>query len=1060
MKLEENALGSGRHLGRLVKVGSIFVFLVLLLGISSSVLAKPLADELVVRVDGRAVGIDPQIQAELDGRQASLDEVLAALGSGQTAAQQIQVVLPPDNTEIEVTGASAMIQDRTIDLSNLSTTLATYGRIGIWISGKAATGVSWRICIIITWDNANFPVVMVDDRTVTAEDVVAQIDSIDVDYSDLLAFLGDAKVLTPTLEFFDPATPTIPLPLVGVTGTVQTNHIELTGLSNELAARGRIGIWISSGRWRICVIISWSRQANAEVMVDGRAVKVDGVQAQVSGVDVDYGRLLALLGDAKVLTPTLEFFDPATPDTPLLLTGVMGTVQANRIELTGLSHELAARGRIGIWISGGGWRICIIISWSRQANPEVMVDGREVQVDGVQAQVAGVDVEYGRLLALLGDTKVLTPTLEFFDPATPTIPLPLTGVMGTVQANRIELTGLSHELAARGRIGIWISSGGWRLCIIISWSRQANPEVLVDGRAVKVDGVQAQVSGEDVDYGRLLALLGDTKVLTPTLEFFDPATPDIPLPLTGGMGTVQANHIEFTGLSHELAARGKIGIWISSGRWRLCIIISWSRQANAEVMVDGREVKVDGVQAQVAGVDVEYGRLLALLGDAKVLTPTLEFFDPATPDIPLPLVGVMGTVQANQIELTGLSHELAARGRIGIWISSGGWRLCIIISWSRQANAEVMVDGRAVKVDGVQAQVAGEDVDYGRLLALLGDTKVLTPTLEFFDPATPDIPLPLTGVMGTVQANHIELTGLSNELAARGRIGIWISGGGWRVCVIISWSRQANPEVLVDGRGGAVDGVQAQVSGEDVDYGRLLALLGDTKVLTPTLEFFDPATPDIPLRLTGVMGTVQGNQIELTGLSHELAARGRIGIWISSGRWRLCIIISWSRQANAEVMVDGRAVKVDGVQAQVAGVDVDYGRLLALLGDTKVLTPTLEFFDPATPDTPLLLTGVMGTVQANHIELTGLSHELAARGRIGIWISGGGWRICVIISWSRQANAEVMVDGRAVKVDGVQAQVSGVDVDYGRLLALLGDTKVLTPTLEFFDRPRRPSPCP
>ncbi len=318
--------------------------------------------------------------------------------------------------------------------------------------------------------------------------------------------------------------------MTGGTGTVQANRIELNGLSNELAARGRIGIWISGGGWRICVIISWSRQANAEVMVDGREVRVDGVQAQVAGVDVDYGRLLALLGDAKVLTPTLEFFDPATPDIPLPLTGVMGTVQANHIEFTGLSHELAARGRIGIWISGGGWRICVIISWSRQANPEVLVDGREVKVDGVQAQVAGEDVDYGRLLALLGDAKVLTPTLEFFDPATPTIPLPLTGVMGTVQANRIELTGLSNELAARGRIGIWISGSGWRVCVIISWSRQANAEVMVDGREVKVDGVQAQVAGVDVDYGRLLALLGDTKVLTPTLEFFDPATPTSPCP--------------------------------------------------------------------------------------------------------------------------------------------------------------------------------------------------------------------------------------------------------------------------------------------------------------------------------------------------------------------------------------------------------------------------------------------------------------------------------------------------------------------------------------------------
>lgn len=93
MELKKNPFGRSYYLGRLMSVGSLFLFLVLFLVINNSVQARPLAGELTVHIDGRAVGVGPEILAELNGKPSSLDEVLAVLGPEQVTADLVQVVL-------------------------------------------------------------------------------------------------------------------------------------------------------------------------------------------------------------------------------------------------------------------------------------------------------------------------------------------------------------------------------------------------------------------------------------------------------------------------------------------------------------------------------------------------------------------------------------------------------------------------------------------------------------------------------------------------------------------------------------------------------------------------------------------------------------------------------------------------------------------------------------------------------------------------------------------------------------------------------------------------------
>ena len=648
------------------------------------------------------------------------------------------------------------------------------------------------------------------------------------------------------------------------------------------------------------------------MLVDGRHVDLESLQAEIDGTPAGLDAVLALLGDEPVTADRVEF-DENGQGVPA--EGVTAVLKGNRIELTGLSDELAARGRIGIWISGSRWRVCIIITWGSRANPEVSVDGRQVDVEEVEAQVDGESTDLHRVLALLGDQPVTADRVEFDENGQG---VPAEGVTAVLNGNQIELTGLSDELAARGRIGIWISGSRWRICIIITWGSRANPEVSVDGRQVDVEEVEAQVDGESTDLHRVLALLGDEPVTADRVEFDENGQG---VPAEGVTAVLKGNRIELTGLRDKLADKGRIGIWISGSRWRVCIVITWGSRANPEVSVDGRQVDVEAVEAQVDGEPTDLHRVLALLGDQPVTADRVEFDENGQG---VPAEGVTAVLKGNRIELTGLRDKLADKGRIGIWISGSRWRICIVITWGSRANPEVSVDGRQVDVEAVEAQVDGEPTDLHRVLALLGDQPVTADRVEFDENGQG---VPAEGVTAILNGNHIELTGLSNELAARGRIGIWISGSRWRVCIIIKLGSRQQPKVSVDGRPVTAYDATAELDGEPVEPARVLALLGDEPVMATTVELDDNGT-GVPAQ--GVTALLRGHQIEITGLSAELAARGRIGIWISGSRWRLCIVVEWGKFTSRDNRVE---LDLPDLETH-KGVAIDYS---AISSPTKPL---------------------------------------------------------------------------------------------------------------------------
>jgi hypothetical protein len=354
--------------------------------------------------------------------------------------------------------------------------------------------------------------------------------------------------------------------------------------------------------------------------------------------------------------------------------------------------------------------------------------------------------------------------------------------------------------------------------------------------------------------------------------------------------------------------------------------------------------------------------------------------------------------------LTGLEQQLAGRTSIGIWISGSKWRVCIIIKWGERRNLDVSVDGRRATVEGPpEAEINGEQVPLGQLLALLGDETIETEDLEFFDPISPTLTLPISGVQAVVTGNRIDLTGLEQKLAGRTSIGIWISGSKWRVCIIIKWGERRNLEASVDGRRATIEGApEAEINGEQVPLGQLLALLGDTSVKpvkASNVELFLPAPLSGALPISGVEATIVGNHIALANMANAFAAHARIGIWIGGTaggiNWRICIIINRGSADNPPVLVDGRAVTAYVYGADLNGMPADPLRVLRYLGATPV-TGTVELDEEA--GAALLLPAVQALVSQNQISLTGLSPELAARGRISIWISGGNWRICIIIS--------------------------------------------------------------
>ena len=439
----------------------------------------------------------------------------------------------------------------------------------------------------------------------------------------------------------------------------------------------------------------------------------------------------------------------------------------------------------------------------------VFVDGRAVTVESVEAQLKGATTTYTEVLKVIGSDVITADLVEVFAP--PDTPISVTKVTAEIHGRAIKLVNLTQPLAARGRIGIWISGSNWRVCVIIVWGSNANLDVSVDSREVTVEGTEAELDGQPTELRRVLALLGAAPVTADKIELFDPATPSNTKVLTSGVQAVLTDsHLSLTGLAPELAARGRIGIWISGSRWRICIIIVWGSKANLDVTVDGRDVTVTGIDAEIEGQRTELRRVLTYLGSTAVTADKIELFDPATPgNTKVLTTGVKAVVTSNQVTLTGLAPELAARGRIGIWISGSKWRICIIIVWDSKANLEVSVDGRAVTVKGVEAEIDGQLTELRRVLALLGSSPVVAQKVELFKPGSlaaaavltdPVTITPTQKVTATVEGNQVRFRGLANTLAQYKTIGIWISGRTWRICIIIVLGSDNSPHVLVDGR--------------------------------------------------------------------------------------------------------------------------------------------------------------------------------------------------------------------------------------------------------------------
>jgi hypothetical protein len=248
------------------------------------------------------------------------------------------------------------------------------------------------------------------------------------------------------------------------------------------------------------------------------------------------------------------------------------------------------------------------------------------------------------------------------------------------------------------------------------------------------------------------------------------------------------------------------------------------------------------------------------------------------------------------------TRPLALHGRLTIWLNGPDWRICVTIVWGSINNPVVTVDGREVRVEGVEAELDGRPSDLRHILAQIGEEPVTADKVELFDP-TDDSPIEAEGVEATVQGNHIALTSLASTLAARGRIGIWISGSKWRICIIIVWGTDNNPRVVVDGRPVTAYDAQAELDGETTEPRRVLKLLGAGPVTAEKVELIDgdQATP-----IEGATAVIREGRIELTNIASLLAARGRISIWISGERWRICITIEWGRftSTNGKVTVE------------------------------------------------------------------------------------------------------------------------------------------------------------
>jgi hypothetical protein len=878
--------------------------------------------------------------------------------------------------------------------------------------------------------------VTVDGRIVTVSpDTQAELDGNPLPLEQLLNILAPQAPVQ-ALHVDENRTDGTTVVLPGVEAVVNDHRIAISGLSHQLAQQATISIWIVGSNWRVCIIITWGSYDNPIVSVDGRPVGSHDVVVENQGKASSLTLIAPILGDAPVTTTAVTVL--SSPGVTLTTPSAYAVVQRNRIRLHNLTHELAQYGRLSIWVTIGGIRICVIIEWSNPATLSATVDGRPVTVEGQEAQVAGAPAEVERALAILGSATYTSSNLEVVTLPAPGTPIPAPGAFAVIKGNKIAVSNLSHELAIQGRFRLWITIGEVRICVILGWGSDSALKASVDGRPVTVGGQEAQVDGAPAEVERALAIIGSDTVTDTSLEI--QTLDGLVINKPTALAVIKGNQIAIKNLTQELAAAGKLSIWISGSKWRICIIIVWGSDSALKASVDGRPVTVGGQEAQVDGVSAEVERALAIIGSDTVTDTSLEIqtLDGLVINKPTALAVIKG----NQIAIKNLTQELAAAGKLSIWISGSKWRICIIIVWGSDSALKASVDGRPVTVGGQEAQVDGAPAEVERALAIIGSDTVTDTSLEIqtLDGLVINKPTALAVIKG----NQIAIKNLTQELAAAGKLSIWISGGKWRICIIIVWGSDSALKASVDGRPATVGGQEAQVDGVSAEVERALAIIGSDTVTDTSLEI--QTLDGLVINKPTALAVIKGNQIAIKNLTQELAAAGKLSIWISGSKWRICIIIVWGSDSALKASVDGRAVTVGGQEAQVDGAPAEVERALAIIGSDTVTDTSLEIqtLDGLVINKPTALAVIKG----NQIAIKNLTQELAAYGKLSIWISGGKWRICIIIIWGSDSALKASVDGRPVTVGGQEAQVDGVSAEVERALAIIGSDTVTDTSLE------------
>ncbi|MEM7535130.1 MAG: hypothetical protein AAF639_23340 [Chloroflexota bacterium] len=661
------------------------------------------------------------------------------------------------------------------------------------------------------------------------------------------------------------------------------------------------------------------------VVVDGNRAETEsfaGATLNDNNVwdDTDLVHVLEELGNSPGTADTVELINDDGSAT--VLTDVKAEMVNGVIQLSGLEAHTVNRARIGIWLGWGPFRICVVII-IRQAIPDspippVLVDGQVVRADQWEAQIDGEDATLREALVALGDGSVRFDSVEVVDPDGTELLTPNATAMYGPEG--LVLTGLQEQLASFRFIGVWIITERVRICVVISRRTLTTlPPVTVDGTPVQVGDLQGEtIEGRELTVEEILNAMSDEPVSSTSVEIVE--ADGSGTPVEGATAVISTRGIVLSGLSAELATRGKFGLWIITPRWRICIVIARTviRDVPAldpVLMVDGERVNPSEYEAQMDGATADVRDVLAKFDgeEMQVDNVTVVIGEQENSD-----TDVQAQIRGNVIALTNVEPLLRVNARIGIWISGTTlgipWRICVVIARSATFSLpDVLVDDTRVEAFDYEGRLDGEPATIREIMGVIaeesanGPVKAETVTLlldgeEVVDP----------NVSATIDLEELKITSLSQQLAVRGRLSIWISTSRWTLCITIGKRALSpvNPVVFADGTRVGAREYQAELDGQPIGVRQLLAQLraesdtgsgsGEIEVTGVTLVDADGnETTD-----SNVGATVKGNVIELTGIREPLEARGFIGVWVSGRNWRVCVVIVWRRAvdtANADI---------------------------------------------------------------------------------------------------------------------------------------------------------------